>query len=250
MTKARLMRLLLNGSVLTLALAPAPTPRWTEAKANEWYAKQPWLVGGNYIPATAINELEMWQADTFDPTTIDKELGWAEGLGMNTMRVFLHDLLWQQDAGRLPRSGSISSSTIAAQAPHPADVRAVRFVLGSVSELGQAARAEARRAQLGLDAEPGREGAAGPDAVSAARGVRARAWSARSRKDPRVLAWDMWNEPDNTNGGSYGELEPTNKVELVLALLPQVFAWARAAGAEQPLTSRRLEGRLVVATTS
>ena len=61
-------------------------------------AKQPWLVGSNYIPATAINELEMWQADSFDPQRIDLELGWAEGLGMNTMRVFLHDLLWQQDA--------------------------------------------------------------------------------------------------------------------------------------------------------
>src|ERR1035438_7589238 len=71
--------------------------RWSEQKANAWYQQQPWLVGANYIPASAINELEMWQAATFDPQKIDKELGWAEGLGMNTMRVFLHDLLWQQD---------------------------------------------------------------------------------------------------------------------------------------------------------
>src|SRR5439155_25748944 len=75
-----------------------PRPgRWTEQAANEWYARQPWLVGSNYIPATAINEPEMWQADSFDPARIDKELGWAESLGLNTMRVFLHDLLWQQD---------------------------------------------------------------------------------------------------------------------------------------------------------
>jgi hypothetical protein len=69
--------------------------RWTEAQANAWYAQQPWPVGANFLPSTAINELEMWQADTFDPTTIDRELGWAEAIGMNTMRVFLHDLLWQ-----------------------------------------------------------------------------------------------------------------------------------------------------------
>src|SRR5579863_7661258 len=75
----------------------AQNVRWSEKAANEWYAKQPWLVGSNYIPATAINELEMWQADTFDPQRIDKELGWAESIGLNTMRVFLHDLLWQQD---------------------------------------------------------------------------------------------------------------------------------------------------------
>src|ERR1700756_1993944 len=88
-------------TVVLLALyapsAPSQNPRWTEQKANDWYAQQPWLVGSNYVPKSAINELEMWQQDTFDPTQIDKELGWAESLGMNTMRVFLHDLLWQQD---------------------------------------------------------------------------------------------------------------------------------------------------------
>src|SRR5271169_3961032 len=60
--------------------------RWTEAQANAWYAAQPWPVGANFLPSTAINELEMWQADTFDAATIDRELGWAEGIGMNTMR--------------------------------------------------------------------------------------------------------------------------------------------------------------------
>ncbi|MGC0777100.1 MAG: hypothetical protein WCD68_07820, partial [Candidatus Acidiferrum sp.] len=76
----------------------AQTTRWSEQKAQEWYAKQPWLVGSNYIPATSINELEMWQAETFDPKRIDLELAWAESLGFNTMRVFLHDLVWQQDS--------------------------------------------------------------------------------------------------------------------------------------------------------
>ena len=76
---------------------PASEHHWSEQAAKDWYARQPWLVGSNYIPAYAINELEMWQADTFDPARIDLELGWAESLGMNAMRVFLHDLLWQQD---------------------------------------------------------------------------------------------------------------------------------------------------------
>src|SRR6266853_1273163 len=76
---------------------PAQTNRWTEKEAADWYSKQPWLVGSNYIPASAINELEMWQADTFDPKRIELELGWAESIGLNTMRVFLQDLLWQQD---------------------------------------------------------------------------------------------------------------------------------------------------------
>ena len=84
--------------VLSASSSSAQTSQWSEQKANDWYAQQPWLVGSNYIPKSAINELEMWQEATFDPEQIDQELGWAEGLGMNTMRVFLHDLLWQQDA--------------------------------------------------------------------------------------------------------------------------------------------------------
>src|SRR5580704_4684723 len=71
--------------------------RWSEDRANQWYRQQPWPVGANFLPSTSINELEMWQAESFDAATIDRELGWAEGIGMNTMRVFLHNLLWEQD---------------------------------------------------------------------------------------------------------------------------------------------------------
>ena len=72
--------------------------RWSTEKANEWYAQQPWLVGCNFIPSNAINQLEMWQAETFDPATIDRELGWAADIGFNTVRTFLHDLAWEADA--------------------------------------------------------------------------------------------------------------------------------------------------------
>jgi endo-1,4-beta-mannosidase len=72
--------------------------RWTPERAWGWYYQQPWLVGCNFIPSTAINQLEMWQAETFDPETITRELGWARGLGFNTARVYLHDLAWLVDA--------------------------------------------------------------------------------------------------------------------------------------------------------
>src|SRR5579864_7087574 len=83
---------------LAVSAATAQTPHWTAAFANDWYAKQPWMVGSNYVPSNAVNQIEMWQADKFDPVRIDMELAWAESLGMNVMRVFLHDVLWQQDA--------------------------------------------------------------------------------------------------------------------------------------------------------
>src|SRR4051812_16568522 len=80
-----------------LCNSAAARDRWTVEKARAWGRDTPWLVGANYIPASAINQLEMWQADTFDAAQIDRELGWAESLGFNSVRVFLHHLLWEQD---------------------------------------------------------------------------------------------------------------------------------------------------------
>src|ERR687883_929665 len=100
MSAVRRVALVFVALLLCHATASAQArQRWTEQQAREWYARQPWLVGANYNPASAINTLEMWQADSFDPKRIDLELGWAENLGMNTMRVFLHDLLWQDPEG-------------------------------------------------------------------------------------------------------------------------------------------------------
>ena len=71
---------------------PGTDQQWSEKQAVDWYAAQPWMVGCNYLPATACNQLEMWQQETFDPRTIDKELKWAAALGFNPLRVFLHDI--------------------------------------------------------------------------------------------------------------------------------------------------------------
>ena len=51
--------------------------RWSQQRANEWFERNGWMVGCNYIPATAINQLEMWQEETFDPFIIDKEISWV-----------------------------------------------------------------------------------------------------------------------------------------------------------------------------
>jgi len=75
--------------------------RWPASKAWAWYKKQPWLVGCNFLPSTAVNDVEMWQGSTFDPATIDRELGWAEDLGFNSVRVFVNFIVWKDDAGGL-----------------------------------------------------------------------------------------------------------------------------------------------------
>jgi hypothetical protein len=229
------------GSLLILALstcafaADSGTQRWTEKAANDWYAHQPWLVGSNFTPASAINELEMWQADTFDPKRIDLELGWAESIGLNTMRVFLHDLPWQQD----PR-GFQKRIEIFLQIADRHHIKPLFVLFDSCwdpnPQLGKQHDPRPGVHNSGWVQSPGAKALLNPSEYprleTYVKGV-----VGAFAKDRRILGWDVWNEPDNTNQGSYGELEPKNKVELVLALLPKVFAWARQARPTQPLTS-------------
>src|SRR5271165_6441173 len=207
--------------------------RWSEEKANAWYQQQPWLVGSNYIPATAINELEMWQADTFDAERIDKELGWAEGLGMNTMRVFLHDLLWDQDAVRF-RNRIDTFLTIASK--H--HIRPLFVLFDSCwdpnPKLGKQRDPKPGVHNSGWVQSPGLKALDDPVQYKRLE-VYVKGVVGAFGSDNRVLAWDLWNEPDNLSDSSYAD--PNSKVNRVLELLPRVFDWAREANPKQPLTS-------------
>jgi hypothetical protein len=215
--------------------AEAQQVRWTEKAAADWYAKQPWLVGSNYNPADAINELEMWQADTFNPKRIDLELGWAESIGLNTMRVFLHDLPWQQDATAFKRR---IDTFLEIAAKHHIKPLFVLFdsCWDPEPRLGKQHAPRPGVHNSGWVQSPGskalQDPAQYPRLEAYVNGV-----VGAFANDERVLGWDIWNEPDNGNGGSYTDLEPKNKNELVIALLPRAFAWARAAHPTQPLTS-------------
>lgn len=217
-----------------LAATPAfARDQWTAAQANAWHAKQPWQVGANYTPATAINQLEMFQAETWDPKRIDLELGWAAAMGMNVMRVNLHHLLWETDAAGLKRRMD-EFMTIAAKhkiktlwiffdscwdpnpvaGPQHPPIPGVHNS-GSVQSPGEA--------RLKDVAQYGKLEAYVKDLVTT------------FAKDERVIGWDIWNEPNNGGGGSY---KPTvDKKKYVATLLPRMFAAARSAGPIQPLTS-------------
>ena len=95
--KRLLTRALFMASALVVAQS-GTSQRWSIEKAEKWYDQYKWLNGADFIPSTAINQLEMWQEDTFDPETIEKELGYAQDIGMNVMRVYLHSLAYKQDS--------------------------------------------------------------------------------------------------------------------------------------------------------
>jgi hypothetical protein len=214
--------------LLMCAVAPA-RDIWTAAQSNLWYARQPWMVGANYIPASAINQLEMWQPQTFDAERIDRELGWAEGIGMNTMRVFLHDLLWQQDAEafkqRIAQFLQISSQ-------HHMRILFVLFdsCWEPEPQLGPQHPPIPGVHNSGWVQSPGLTALKDPTQESRLEAY-VKGVVGAFANDDRIIGWDVWNEPSSAIGVG----------DRVQALLPKVFAWARSADPSQPLTTGLFE---------
>ena len=208
---------------------------WTKEKANTWYAKQPWLVGANFTPNNAINQLEMWQADTFDAKKIDEELGWAESIGMNVMRVYLHDLLHRDDAEGLYKR--MDEYLTIADKHHITTL----FVLfdscwDPLPVSGKQRVPTPFLHNSGWVQSPGKKALL--DETQTPRLEKyVKETIAHFKNDNRILGWDVWNEPDNMNRPAYIEVETENKEELVYNLLEKTFEWARSSNPSQPLTS-------------
>lgn len=207
-----------------VAEPPAAGKIWTAEKANAWYAEHKWLTGANYIPANAINQLEMWQAATFDAATIDKELGWAENIGFNTMRVFLHSLAWKQDPEgfkkRMEQFLTIADkhhiqplfvffddcwNKEPKEGTQPAPKTGVHNS-GWVQDPGQPASADSSNFPL-LEKYV-------KDVLT------------QFAHDKRILLWDLYNEPGNSGKGN-----------ATLPLLTKVFEWARTVNPDQPISA-------------
>lgn len=211
-----------------------PREQWTPKMAQDWYAAQPWLVGCNFIPSNAINQLEMWQADTFDIETIDRELGWAADIGFNAARVFLHDLLWEQDEKGFVERMERFLETASGRG------LATMFVLfdgvwDPFPELGPQRAPRRHVHNSGWVQSPGAKILSDPSRHDELLGYVGGIVQA-FRDNERVLAWDLFNEPDSPNP-AYGDREPPDKAENAISLLAKAFDWAREAGATQPLTA-------------
>ncbi|HZV35987.1 MAG TPA: cellulase family glycosylhydrolase [Verrucomicrobiae bacterium] len=227
--------LALTAIALLACVATLHAQQWSPEKANAWYTNRPWMVGCNYSPSTAINQLEMWQAETFDPLTIDRELGWAEQLGFNTIRIFLHNLLWTQD----PKAFLERMDMFLALADkHHIGVIFVPLdaVWDPNPHLGKQHDPVPHVHNSGWVQSPGAEILKDParqdELKPYVQGV-----IGRFKDDSRVVAWDLFNEPDNPNVPAYVKQELPNKAEMALMLLKKSFAWAREVNPSQPLTA-------------
>jgi hypothetical protein len=216
-------------------VAKASKGRWSKKKANDWYAGVPWPVGANFLPATAINQLEMWQAATFDLPRIEKELDWAASLGMNSMRVFLHDLLWKHE-----KKSFLKNVDTFLRAARKRRMRIMFVIFDSCwypfPYPGKQMPPEPGVHNSGWLQSPGvpilRDAVLFDELEDYVTGI-----VEHFRDDERILVWDVWNEPDNNNHMSRGIRDIADKAPVVAPLLAKTFTWARAGRPTQPLTS-------------
>lgn len=224
-----------KNAVPFVAHDPELAYRWTAEKAQEWMDKNPWLVGCNYIPSNAINQLEMWQAETFSPELIDKELGWAAELGFNTVRVFLHNLTWDENSeGFLQRIDTF----LEIASNHGIRTMLVLFdaVWDPFPKLGVQPQPKQNVHNSGWVQCPGYDVLNNPDSYDGLHDY-VNGIVSRFKDDERVLLWDLYNEPDNMNLLSYKDDDYIlHKAELSMALLKKTINWVRVVNPTQPVT--------------
>ncbi len=214
---------------------------WSKQQAGHWGEATGWLVGCNYTPRTAGNQIEMWSKKNFDPKTIEQELSWAEDLGFNAVRIYLHDLLWQEDA-----KGLLTRMDRFLKIAKRHGIKAMPVFFDSCwhpfPRLGKQRGPEPHVHNSMWLQSPG------VDILrDAKRFARLKSYVVGVMKhfadDPRIALWDLWNEPDNSNGASYGPRDlGDHKGQVMEPLLRQVFDWARGSGVSQPLTSGVWQG--------
>lgn len=209
--------------MLSALLSLSIMNQWTPQQAEKWQARQPWVVGCNFLPSTAINQLEMWQAESFDPTTIDRELGWAAKIGMNTVRVYLHDLAYETDPKgfktRMKRFLTIANK-------HKIRPLFVFFddCWNSNPKLGKQPDPKPGIHNSGWVRSPGEEHRSWPKDLPRLETYVTDVLKTFGR-DARVWMWDLYNEPGNSG---YNEKS--------MPLLEKVFEWAWKVRPSQPLT--------------
>ncbi|MEM1327655.1 MAG: 1,4-beta-xylanase [Bacteroidota bacterium] len=217
--------------------------KWSTERAWAWYDDLDWMVGTNFNPSTSINQLEFWQAETFDLATIDRELGWSADLGMNAHRVYLHNLLWDQDS-----TDFIERLEQYLEVADKYDIKTMFVLLDDVwhpvPKLGKQPEPMPHVHNSGWVQAPGaailgdtsRHG----ELENYVKGV-----LTHFAEDERVFCWDIYNEPGNTaTHMGRKELDVPNKDVYSLALLKKVVKWSRSVETIQPLTCGQWRGNI------
>ena len=212
-------------SATTMNVCANPGQRWTVDKVNKWYSAQPWLAGCCYIPSDAINQIEMWSADTYDAAQIDKELTWAQNIGFNTLRVFLSSVVWQHDPTGLKNR---MNNFLDICKKHKIRPFFVFFddCWNPVSYYGRQPSPKPGIHNSGWVQDPMKSMRADTTQLYPLMKAYVQDILKTFKNDDRVLMWDLYNEPGNSKFG-----------DTSLPRLKKVFEYAREVNPSQPLTA-------------
>ena len=228
--KKNIIFLVIAGLITMVSCQPKPqakdivSKRWTETQAQQWSTENGWLRGSNFNPSTAINQLETWQAESFDTATIDRELGWAEGIGMNVMRVYLHHVAWEVD-----KEGFKNRMNTYLTIANKHGIKTIFCIFDDcwnpTYKAGKQPEPKVGVHNSGWVRDPGELLYTDTTLIKTLEAY-VKDVLTTFKDDKRIAIWDLYNEPGNSG---YGDRS--------LQLLKKVFEWGWEVRPSQPLSS-------------
>lgn len=215
--------------------------RWTAEQAWEWYHSKPWITGFNFIPKDSISGIELFQEWGHEEAmaAAEKEIELAESLGFNSVRMMLPFYIWrvQHDAFM-----DHLEELLCMLDRHHITLMPILFNDCSVP------KSKYREPDLGKQPDPVPGYFGGSPVTPFDDDTQlgdSTGWNidddpemkpviekyvkelgTKYGKDPRIIVWNIWNEPGNS-----GRLSKS------LPMMENVFAWMRSCDPDQPLAA-------------
>ena len=185
--------------------------KWSKERAWEWYNNRPWIRGCNYMSASCANRVDQWQSLHFDKylKETEAELKLMRELGYNSVRLILEYVVWEKEHDvflknferyiSLCNSYGISCMIVLAN-----DCMPPKTELWKMPSIGE------QSYDIGYHggrkhSQHGRHNAPAPHYYLDENDSREKYFEmvreivSLYKDDARILMWDLFNEPGNSN---------------------------------------------------
>jgi hypothetical protein len=179
--------------------------------------------GANYVPSYAKNDIQTWTE--YDGEVIDRELGYAEKLKLNTVRVFCNVAVYEKDSARF-----LTNFEDFLQRCDKHHIRAMPVLFDSCFD-PQEVNVDDYRGKTWIPS-PGFPRLGEKDRPAMRTYIRDVVGAYRD--DPRIVMWDVVNEPESTS--YWADIEKDGGRETIVEFVRWSLEQVRQAQPTQPLT--------------
>jgi hypothetical protein len=217
---------------------------WSKEKAWEWYDSIPWIRGCNFMSSDCANRIDQWQALGFEGrlATADRELALAASIGFNSIRLILEFIVWDQEHdGFMERFDRYLSTAYKynirsmivfgndCMPPKDENYRPPRlgkqhYDWGYHGGRKHSPHAQHNKMGYSLLDEP---------ELAERHYKMVREIMEKYKHDPRILIWDLYNEPGHSR-----------REQVTMPHLQKFFEIAREVAPDQPITTGLWRGIL------